>query len=209
MLSVGTPNEKLHRKSLLRQSRSLTRVSGAAAGAGGGGGDGHNTKQGGNTNNNTSPVLHEGRLTFAAGGRGGALTSSGSCQTLSCSVGSSGASSGGGNVIVRSEKSSSSLLVELSPYNLFSILPSSLPTTTQQQQQQQHHTAALNLRWNKNGEQERQHSKPAPLVIAGPSGSGKSTLLKLLMKEFNDCFGFSISRKCSQMFACSGKGLFY
>jgi len=36
---------------------------------------------------------------------------------------------------------------------------------------------------------------PVPLVIAGPSGSGKSTLLKKLMEEFQDCFGFSVSRK--------------
>ena len=36
-----------------------------------------------------------------------------------------------------------------------------------------------------------------PLVLCGPSGSGKSTLLKLLMTEFGDCFGFSVSRKYS------------
>ncbi len=36
---------------------------------------------------------------------------------------------------------------------------------------------------------------PSPLVLTGPSGSGKSTLLKRLMEEFQDCFGFSISRK--------------
>lgn len=31
------------------------------------------------------------------------------------------------------------------------------------------------------------------IVICGPSGSGKSTLLKILMNEYPDCFGFSIS----------------
>jgi len=36
---------------------------------------------------------------------------------------------------------------------------------------------------------------PRPLVICGPSGTGKSTLLKKLMAEFNDYFGFSVSRK--------------
>ncbi|GAB6018715.1 guanylate kinase [Chamberlinius hualienensis] len=35
--------------------------------------------------------------------------------------------------------------------------------------------------------------KPRPLILCGPSGSGKSTLLSLLMKEFPDCFGFSVS----------------
>lgn len=33
------------------------------------------------------------------------------------------------------------------------------------------------------------------IVICGPSGSGKSTLLKLLMNEYPECFGFSISRE--------------
>jgi len=36
-------------------------------------------------------------------------------------------------------------------------------------------------------------SGPAPLVLCGPSGAGKSTLLKLLMKEFQGTFGFSVS----------------
>lgn len=174
MLSVGTPNEKLHRKSLLRQSRSLTRASSANTG------NDSRQKAG---NNGTSPVLHQGRLTFANARNGDSISLSGSCQALTCDVSNSG--DGGSNVIIRSPKSS--LLVELSPYNLFSILPSPRPTNQ--------HTAALNLRWNKNADQERQQLKPVPLVIAGPSGSGKSTLLKLLMKEFNDCFGFSISRK--------------
>lgn len=46
------------------------------------------------------------------------------------------------------------------------------------------------VRWNSN----QYGFAPAPLVIAGPSGSGKSTLLKRLMEEFQDCFGFSVSR---------------
>ncbi|XP_013407876.1 guanylate kinase isoform X2 [Lingula anatina] len=32
-----------------------------------------------------------------------------------------------------------------------------------------------------------------PVVFSGPSGSGKSTLVKRLMKEYEDCFAFSIS----------------
>ena len=32
-----------------------------------------------------------------------------------------------------------------------------------------------------------------PLVLCGPSGSGKSTVMKLLMAEFGDHFGFSVS----------------
>ncbi|XP_017542529.1 guanylate kinase isoform X1 [Pygocentrus nattereri] len=34
---------------------------------------------------------------------------------------------------------------------------------------------------------------PRPVVLSGPSGAGKSTLLKMLMKEFNGLFGFSVS----------------
>ena len=34
---------------------------------------------------------------------------------------------------------------------------------------------------------------PVPLVLCGPSGSGKSTVMKLLMAEFGDYFGFSVS----------------
>ena len=34
---------------------------------------------------------------------------------------------------------------------------------------------------------------PVPLVLCGPSGSGKSTLMKLLMGEFGDYLGFSVS----------------
>ena len=58
---------------------------------------------------------------------------------------------------------------------------------------------ACNLRWNAT----QYDITPAPLVIAGPSGSGKSTLLKRLMNEFQDCFGFSISRKLSDVDHCS------
>lgn len=36
---------------------------------------------------------------------------------------------------------------------------------------------------------------PRPVVLSGPSGAGKSTLLKKLMKEYNNVFGFSVSRK--------------
>ncbi|XP_067824111.1 guanylate kinase isoform X2 [Heptranchias perlo] len=34
---------------------------------------------------------------------------------------------------------------------------------------------------------------PRPVVISGPSGAGKSTLLKLLLKEYKQVFGFSVS----------------
>uniref|UniRef100_UPI00398E3FD6 guanylate kinase-like isoform X2 n=2 Tax=Pristiophorus japonicus TaxID=55135 RepID=UPI00398E3FD6 len=34
---------------------------------------------------------------------------------------------------------------------------------------------------------------PRPVVISGPSGAGKSTLLKLLLKEYEHVFGFSVS----------------
>ncbi|XP_069770996.1 guanylate kinase isoform X2 [Narcine bancroftii] len=34
---------------------------------------------------------------------------------------------------------------------------------------------------------------PRPVVISGPSGAGKSTLLKLLLKEYEQVFGFSVS----------------
>ncbi|XP_067908233.1 guanylate kinase-like isoform X2 [Heterodontus francisci] len=34
---------------------------------------------------------------------------------------------------------------------------------------------------------------PRPVVISGPSGAGKSTLLKLLLKEYDQVFGFSVS----------------
>ncbi|XP_078087975.1 guanylate kinase-like isoform X8 [Mustelus asterias] len=36
-------------------------------------------------------------------------------------------------------------------------------------------------------------AKPRPVVVSGPSGAGKSTLLKLLLKEYNQVFGFSVS----------------
>ena len=36
-------------------------------------------------------------------------------------------------------------------------------------------------------------SNPRPLVLCGPSGSGKSTVMKLLMKEYGEYFGFSVS----------------
>ncbi|KAL7875398.1 hypothetical protein AOLI_G00103610 [Acnodon oligacanthus] len=34
---------------------------------------------------------------------------------------------------------------------------------------------------------------PRPVVLSGPSGAGKSTLLKMLMKEYEGLFGFSVS----------------
>ncbi|XP_035284800.1 guanylate kinase isoform X3 [Anguilla anguilla] len=34
---------------------------------------------------------------------------------------------------------------------------------------------------------------PRPVVLTGPSGAGKSTLLKMLMKEYEGVFGFSVS----------------
>jgi guanylate kinase len=33
----------------------------------------------------------------------------------------------------------------------------------------------------------------APLVLCGPSGVGKGTLIKILMQEYPECFGFSVS----------------
>lgn len=45
---------------------------------------------------------------------------------------------------------------------------------------------------------------PKPVVLTGPSGAGKSTLLKKLMKEFDNVFGFSVSRKCAFGVCCSG-----
>lgn len=36
------------------------------------------------------------------------------------------------------------------------------------------------------------------MVLCGPSGSGKSTLLKMLLKEFPDRFGFSVSHTTRQ-----------
>lgn len=41
---------------------------------------------------------------------------------------------------------------------------------------------------------------PKPVVLSGPSGAGKSTLLKKLMKEFDNVFGFSVSRKCASIY---------
>ncbi|XP_062850661.1 guanylate kinase isoform X2 [Trichomycterus rosablanca] len=34
---------------------------------------------------------------------------------------------------------------------------------------------------------------PRPVVLSGPSGAGKSTLLKMLLKEHDGVFGFSVS----------------
>ena len=39
----------------------------------------------------------------------------------------------------------------------------------------------------------RRMTEPKPIILAGPSGVGKSTLIKLLQKDFNDAFGFSVS----------------
>jgi len=41
----------------------------------------------------------------------------------------------------------------------------------------------------------RRMSSLHPLVFSGPSGSGKSTLVHRLMKEYQGCFAFSVSRK--------------
>ena len=41
-------------------------------------------------------------------------------------------------------------------------------------------------------------SVPRPLVLCGPSGSGKSTVMKLLMKEYGEFFGFSVSHTTRQ-----------
>lgn len=44
-------------------------------------------------------------------------------------------------------------------------------------------------------QQPAQQPRPIrPLVFCGPSGSGKSTMLKKLLREYDGCFGFSISR---------------
>lgn len=36
---------------------------------------------------------------------------------------------------------------------------------------------------------------PRPVVLSGPSGAGKSTLLKKLLKDYENVFGFSVSRE--------------
>lgn len=36
---------------------------------------------------------------------------------------------------------------------------------------------------------------PRPVVLSGPSGAGKSTLLKKLFKDYENVFGFSVSRE--------------
>ncbi|XP_034149850.1 guanylate kinase 1b isoform X2 [Esox lucius] len=36
-------------------------------------------------------------------------------------------------------------------------------------------------------------SGPRPVVLSGPSGAGKSTLLKMLLRDFDGVFGFSVS----------------
>lgn len=48
---------------------------------------------------------------------------------------------------------------------------------------------------------------PRPVVLSGPSGAGKSTLLKKLMKEYNNVFGFSVSRKCDKQVFIKGADL--
>ncbi|OXB75209.1 UNVERIFIED_CONTAM: hypothetical protein H355_002742 [Colinus virginianus] len=35
---------------------------------------------------------------------------------------------------------------------------------------------------------------PRPVVLSGPSGAGKSTLIKKLFKDYENIFGFSVSR---------------
>ncbi|XP_035284798.1 guanylate kinase isoform X3 [Anguilla rostrata] len=40
---------------------------------------------------------------------------------------------------------------------------------------------------------EKAMAGPRPVVLTGPSGAGKSTLLKMLMKEYEGVFGFSVS----------------
>ncbi|XP_061109729.1 guanylate kinase isoform X1 [Conger conger] len=40
---------------------------------------------------------------------------------------------------------------------------------------------------------EKAMAGPRPVVLSGPSGAGKSTLLKMLMKEYEGVFGFSVS----------------
>lgn len=51
----------------------------------------------------------------------------------------------------------------------------------------------MNGHGEKNWFQNEDSVKKNVIVICGPSGSGKSTLLKLLMNEYPECFGFSIS----------------
>lgn len=36
---------------------------------------------------------------------------------------------------------------------------------------------------------------PRPVVLSGPSGAGKSTLIKKLFKDYENIFGFSVSRE--------------
>ena len=35
---------------------------------------------------------------------------------------------------------------------------------------------------------------PRPVVLSGPSGAGKSTLMKMLLRDYDGVFGFSVSR---------------
>nr|XP_005286347.1 guanylate kinase isoform X3 [Chrysemys picta bellii] len=39
---------------------------------------------------------------------------------------------------------------------------------------------------------------PRPVVLSGPSGAGKSTLLKMLLKDYGNVFGFSVSHTTRQ-----------
>ncbi|XP_053323401.1 guanylate kinase isoform X3 [Spea bombifrons] len=41
-------------------------------------------------------------------------------------------------------------------------------------------------------------SGPRPVVLSGPSGAGKSTLLKMLLREYEGVFGFSVSHTTRQ-----------
>ncbi|XP_072269115.1 guanylate kinase isoform X2 [Pyxicephalus adspersus] len=48
---------------------------------------------------------------------------------------------------------------------------------------------------------------PRPVVLSGPSGAGKSTLLKMLLKDYEGVFGFSVSHTTRQPRPgeCNGK----
>lgn len=43
-------------------------------------------------------------------------------------------------------------------------------------------------------------------MLSGPSGAGKSTLLKKLLKDYENIFGFSVSREYPRVLGKGGAG---
>lgn len=48
---------------------------------------------------------------------------------------------------------------------------------------------------------------PRPVVLSGPSGAGKSTLIKKLFKDYENIFGFSVSREYPSGFGVGDFGI--